>query len=754
MAWKDREANMREWKRTFCALCYHNCGLEVQTEGNRIMKVRPDKAHPRTRGYICRKGAKIAHYQTHKERLTYPLKREGDRFVRIGWDQAIAEIAHSLKEVLRDHGPRSLAFMGGGGQGSHMETGFGRTLLTSLGSQYHYSPLAQELTGLFWVNGRAYGRQHLHLGPDLNQAKNFLVIGWNGYVSNAGVNRARSRINEFAKDPEKRLIVVDPLRSETAQRADLHIQIRIGTAALFLKTMIAIILQEGWEDRAYIHDHTLGFEKVSSWFRRMDVAAALEVCGVGVDEVKKAARIYATEPTAMRTDLGLLMDRQSTLNSYLEMLLMAVCGRIGTPGGNVFLGHLMPMGPHSDERDPSTWRTVETGIPAIMGYFPPNVVPEEILSENKDRLRAMIVSGSNPLRSYADTTAYEKAFNKLDLLVTIEIAMTETARLSHYVLPARSAFEKWDATFFSLTFPEVYFQVRHPSCEALGEPLEEGEIYLRLARKLGVMPDIPPSLYETAHGDRKAFALELLKFTGQDRGAARMLPFVVADTLGKSLHSVHLAAVWGLMLMYPPHAVNAVTRAGYEVSPFLGDDLFQSLMNHPEGILIGRLDPDRNLEGLRTPDKRIHLYIEELDGWMEEIEPESEQAALKNESFPMVLVAGRHFPYTANSIMRDPAWNEHQQTCTLLMNREDARALNINDGEEAWVITEASRVRIPVEISDIPAPGTVMIPHGFGMAYDGEVVGVNVNQLTRNLHRDRIAATPLHRYVPCRAEAA
>ncbi|MCK4960837.1 MAG: hypothetical protein KAS19_00060, partial [Anaerolineales bacterium] len=72
---------MSEWKKTFCALCYHNCGLEIQTEGHRITKVRPDKDHPRTKGYICRKGMKITHYQDHKERLTHPLKREGDQFV-------------------------------------------------------------------------------------------------------------------------------------------------------------------------------------------------------------------------------------------------------------------------------------------------------------------------------------------------------------------------------------------------------------------------------------------------------------------------------------------------------------------------------------------------------------------------------------------------------------------------------------------------------------------------------------------------
>ncbi|MCD6296348.1 MAG: molybdopterin-dependent oxidoreductase [Deltaproteobacteria bacterium] len=744
---------MPEWKKTFCAVCYHNCGLEIQTEGHRITKVRPDRDHPRTKGYVCRKGMKIAHYQDHKERLTHPLKREGDRFVKISWDQAISEIAEKLEQIMDKHGPRALAYMGGGGQGCHMEAGFGRTLLTALGSQYHYSALAQELTGLFWINGRAYGRQNLHLMPDLDRAENFLVMGWNGYVSNSGVNRARKRINEFAKDPDKQLIVIDPLLSETAIQANTHLQIRIGTAALFLKSMIAIILQEGWEDNAYISDHCHGFDRIAPWFKDFDVASALKVCGVNYDQVKEVARTYASSPTAMRTDLGLLMDRQSTMNSYLEMILMAVCGRIGTPGGNVFNGHLMPLGPHSDERDERTWRTVNTGIPAIMGYFPPNVIPEEILSQKDDRLRAMIVSGANPLRSYADTLAYEQAFKELDLLVTIEIAMTETARMAHYVLPAKSAFEKWDATFFNLTFPETYFQVRQPCCEVLGEPLEEGDIYTRLAEALGILPEIPETLFRAAYGDRKGFASELMKWISQDKKAARLLPFIAAKTLGKSMKSSHLAAVWGLLAMYPQHAADDLSRAGYEVTPFLGDTLFQGLLDHPEGILIGRLERDENLEKLRTPDKKIHLYIEEMAEWIREIEPDAEKAAMETGEFPLVLVAGRHFPYTANSIMRDPEWNDHKVLCTALMSKEDIQKFEVEDGKEIWVTTEASRVRIPVESSDMAAPGTVTIPHGFGLGYVGQDYGVNVNLLTKNTHRDRLAGTPLHRYVPCRVEA-
>lgn len=364
----------------------------------------------------------------------------------------------------------------------------------------------------------------------------------------------------------------------------------------------------------------------------------------------------------------------------------------------------------------------------------------------------MIVSGSNPLRSFADTLAYEKAFKKLELLVTIEISMSETARLSHYVLPAKSAFEKWDTTFFNITFPDVFLQVRHPCCESRGAPMEEGEIFTRLAESLGIMPSLPESLTRAALDNRQAFAMELLQFMNQNKEAARMLPFVVNRTLGEGLKSAHLAAIWGLLMMYPQHAPVELAAAGYEVHPLLGDTLFEEILAHPEGILIGKLDPQKNLERLRTEDAKIHLYIQELEGWVQDIEAGTEREALEDSALPFILSAGRHFPFTANTIMRDPAWNDHKQTCTALLHESDARSLGLEDGQEAVITTQASSVNIPVEISDIPARGTVIIPHGYGLEYEGKSYGINVNQLTKNTHRDRLLGTPLHRYVPCKVE--
>ena len=452
---------MSEWEKTSCVLCSQNCGLEVITEGSKIMKVRADRENPRSQGYICRKGANVSYFQNNPERLKFPLKRIGSRFERFSWDQALDEIAAKLREIVQTHGPRSVAYMGGGGQGCHFEAAFGVRFLHGLGSKNHYSPLAQELTGFFWVNGKAFGRQYMHTFPDI-QGSDFLVFwGVNPMVSH-DIPNAPVVLRNKKKDPGFLLAVVDPRVTETARLADIHLRLRPGTDALLFKAMIKILLTEGLAAKDYLVTRVDGFEAVRGWFDDVDVEENCRVCGLDAGAVREFTRLFATRKTAVRSDLGILMGRHSTLSSYLELILLALTGRIGVPGGNVFLGHLMPMGTHTPEEDPSTWKTVMTNIPLIMGVFPPNVMPEEIDNDHPQRIRALIVSGSNPLRSYADTSAYEKAFSKLELLVTIEVAMSETAVLSHYVLPAKSGYEKWDGTFFQWNYPDYYFDMRRP----------------------------------------------------------------------------------------------------------------------------------------------------------------------------------------------------------------------------------------------------------------------------------------------------
>jgi anaerobic selenocysteine-containing dehydrogenase len=745
---------MAEKKKTRCVLCGNLCGLEVQVENNRIVKVRSDKEHPRSQGYICRKGTSVAHYQHHADRLLYPMKKVGDAFERISWDQALDEIAEKLKAILDAHGPRSLALMGGGTLGSVMQFGYAASFLNGCGSHYLYSAIAQELTGRYWVDGRTFGRQSIHPTVDEEATDMLLIVGKNPMMSHH-FQRARTVLKEMAKDPDRLLVVVDPRRTETAKIADIHLAIRPGTDALFYRAMISIILQEGWHNQQYIDRHVAGFEGIRSWFTDFDAKAALQVCELDFEQVREVSRLFATRKSSHDSDLGVLMNRHSTLVSYLETILRAVCGRIGVAGGNVLPPRtVIGLDAHTDERDPDTWRALATDLPAISGLYSPNVMPEEILADHPERLRAVIVSAANPLRTFADTTAYEKAFAELDLLVTIDVAMTETAAASQYVLPDLSGYESWDTGLVLGSYPKVFFQISQPTVQPEGEQMAAAEIFTRLADRLGLIPDIPDSLFAAADsGDRLNFGMALMEFMGSNPDVAPRIPFVVAKTLGKSMGSVNLAAIWGALQTLPPEAHANAERAGFTPGLFLGEEIFRASLEAPQGIWIGEVDRDNNLKGLATEDARINLDIPELKAWMEEIDPAKEAEALElDPAFPFILSSGNHMDTNANSAMRDPVWNEGKRACSLYMNPRDAKENGLKDGQTVRVTTEAGHESIELEVTEATRPGYLVMPQGFGLVHQGKTFGANANRLAKNTYRDRLAATPYHRHIPCRVE--
>jgi len=743
---------MGEWKKTGCVLCAQNCGLEVEVENNRIVKVKGDKDNPRSKGYVCRKGMKIAHHQHHEDRLKYPLKRTDKGFERISWEQAVEEIAAKLKDIVGKNGPKSYAYMGGGGQGCHFEAASGVTLMKSIGSRYHYNALGQELTGLFWAYGRATGKQYKFAIPDEHNCDMLVGIGWNGMVSHQ-MPRAPLFLREFAKNPDKLLVIIDPRKTETAEIADIHLAIRPGTDALLTKAMISIVIDEGWTDEEYIKNHVSGYEEIKGWFAGFDARAAVEFCGLDYDQVKEVCRQMRLRKACCHPDLGVYMNRHSTLTTYLEIILFTITGNLCVPGGNVIPGMIMPIVGHSDERDEKTWRTQKTGYPALAAVFPPNVMPEEIMSGRPDRIRAVMCTQCNPLRSFADTTAYEEAFSNLELLVVCEVAMTETAKLAHYVLPARTGYESWDSTFFTWTWPEIYFQMRRPVVEPEGERLELGEIHLRIAEKMGFVPEIPEALYAAAKENRIKFGMELMNFAKANPAALKVMPFIVAKTLGKEMGSGNLANLWAMLMVAPGSFKKCAVRAGFTKGPLMGDEIFKAILDHPEGLWIGKSDPEDNFSDLSTEDGKINLHVPEMKDWLSEIETERERKELEHDAkHPFILSSGRHMPYNANTIMRDPAWNEGRRACTCIMNPSDAEQLGLKDGDTVRVTTDAGSVEIELEVTDRTCKRYVMIPHGFGLEHQGRVYGANANRLSSGSHRDRFAGTPFHRYIPCSVE--
>ncbi|NMA68749.1 MAG: molybdopterin-dependent oxidoreductase [Desulfitobacterium sp.] len=743
---------MGDWKKTSCVLCAQNCGLEVMVEDNRIIKVRGDKDNPRSQGYTCRKGLNIAHYVHHGDRIHYPMKKVGEDYVRITWEEAIKEISEKILQIKEKHGPKAFAYAGGGNVGGQMEVGIGLRLLSLLGSRYYYSSLGQEFSNVFWVDGRVAGKQGLTSMPDSHNSETLVAWGWNGWMSHQ-TPRTRILLKEFANNPGKKLIVIDPRLSETAKLADIHLPLRPGSDTMLLKAFISIILDQGWEDKEFISNHVNGWGELGSLFVGFDAKRAVEeVCGLDYQDVVEVARLLARTKSSIHQDLGIYMNRNSTLNNYLLHILRAITGRFCVEGGQIFPAFLYPIGSDSDERNPKTWRTVKTQMFPVLGVFPPAILPEEISNDHPERIRALIVSASNPLRSWPDTLAYEKALADLELSVCIDVAYTETARHCDYILPSVSYLESYDTTCFSYSYPELYFQMRQPVLEPISPEAKEGSaIMLELIKALGFMPELPVSLYQAGEKGITFYLKSLNGYLMENPQYSRLAPLILGETLGKALGSVNQALITGLLANGSKALKAGAVAMGYPADITMVEKMFKDILGHPEGLIISKFPRD-NFQMLKTPDKKLALVIEELLEPLKEATIEREKEALKMpEEFPLILHAGLHIDTVANTMIRNPHWDKEKTWEKMWVNEADAARLDLIDGEKALIKTKTSSAKVLVEISNLAAPGCVYIRHGGGLIYEGKKYGVNVNELVSSTERDELG-TPLHRRIPCRVE--
>ncbi|MGH7123951.1 MAG: molybdopterin-dependent oxidoreductase, partial [Stellaceae bacterium] len=427
---------------TVCVLCSHNCGLRVDIVDGRIAKVRADESSPISHGYLCNKAFSIGHYIEHKQRVEHPLKRRPDgTFERIGWQQAIGEIAARLSAIRAAYSPRAIGLVGIGGQANHMDAPYGLTFLSALGSKRWFNAFAQEKTQHFLIDQWMFDAPpSVFFHPDVEHTHFLLMLGTNPKISNRGHN-ATDTFRAFAANPAQTLVVLDPRETETTRTADRHLRVKPGSDAYVLLGMAAaIVSSEGLVDAHLVEQQTVGFEALRQALSSVDIDEMARRAGIPTADLLDVARDYAgAESAAIMFDLAVEQNLFSTLTSYLIHVLAVLTGNAGRRGGNIFMEALAPP-EHSPKRHAEPERALASGIPAISalggyGMFSPTLVPEEILLDHPQRLRALIVEGSNPLLSYSDTQRWLEAREQLDLLVVVEPAMTETARIADYVLP-------------------------------------------------------------------------------------------------------------------------------------------------------------------------------------------------------------------------------------------------------------------------------------------------------------------------------
>jgi anaerobic selenocysteine-containing dehydrogenase len=737
------------WTQTACILCECNCGIEVQLDDRHLTRIRGDKAHPGTQGYTCNKAMRLDHYQNGRHRLTSPLRRRPDgSFEEIDWDTAIREVAERCTAIRDSHGGESILYYGGGGQGNHLGGSYSGAFLRAMGSRYRSGALAQEKTGEAWVEHRLYGA---HTRGEFHLAEVSVFIGKNPWMSQS-FPRARVVLKEIAKDPKRSMIVIDPVLTDTAKLADIHLRVRPGTDAWCLAAMVAVLVHEDLVDHEWLAEHASGVEPVLDAFAALDIARYAGYCGVDEELIRTAARrIAAAESVSAFEDLGIQQAPNSTLSSYVNRLVWILTGNFGNPGGMHLHTSFVNL-----FRDPRLRRTPVTGANIIGGLVPCNVIPDEILTDHPDRFRAMIVESANPAHSLADSQRFGEAFDALELVVVIDVAMTETARHADYVLPAASQYEKPEATYFNFEFPDNTFQLRHPLMDPLPGTLPEAEIWARLVKATGrVADDDLEPLRAAAREGREAYTQAFAQATTENPTLSSLAPYVLYETLGPALPEglQAAAALWGLAFRCAMTYPDAVRRAGHAD----GNALFEAILSSPSGVVFTRDEYGDDFARIVNADKRIALELPEMLAELRAID--AGPPAHTSDRFPIVLSVGERRSFTANDIFRDPGWRKQDSDGRLRVSLEDADHIGLVDGGRALVTTARGSAEAVVEISDVMQTGHASLPNGFGLDYTGAdgktiVTGVAPNSLTSSDWRDEFAGTPWHKHVPARIEPA
>ncbi len=747
--------------RTACILCSINCGIQVRTDGQGHMtRIVGDKDHPVSQGYVCEKAQRLNYYQNGADRITSPMRRRADgSYEAVDWDTAIRDITERMLAVRDAHGGDKILYYGGGGQGNHLGGVYVEAWLKALGVRYRSNALAQEKTGEFWVAGKMLG---VGAHGDFEHCEVAVFLGKNPWQSH-GFARARAVIRQIANDPDRTLIVIDPRRSETADKADYHLAVKPGTDAWLLAAMLGLIVQNDWMKSDWLDQHTVGAEDVLQALAGIDVGACARICGVDPGLIREVTeRIATAGSVSFFEDLGIQMSVHSTLVSYLERLVWLLTGNYGREGtANAFVPFLS-LGKASKGNvgggSVAAPKSPVAGARIIIGLIPCNVIPEEILTDHPDRYRAMIIQSGNPVHSLADSQRMREAIRSLEFSVAIDIAMTETAREVDYVLPAPSQFEKAEATFFNLEFPDNVFHLRQPVFEPLEGTLDEAEIVARLLEAMGELGERDyRSLRLAARGGLTAFATAFMAQMAVKPKLMKYVAPILYRTLGETLpQGMGMAAVvWGLCMMYVQRFPEPAKRAGFGgPAPIAANRLFKAMLDSPSGVVFARSTYEDSWKALRRAGNRVNLAIPEL---LEKLDDALREVPAANPDFPLILSAGERRSETANTAVRDTDWHAKGIYGALRISPQDAEDIGCETGDTLRLSTERASADVIVEISDMMAPGHISLPNGTGIDYtDADGVarrrGIAPNELTDSYRRDFLAGTPWHKHIPAKLD--
>jgi formate dehydrogenase len=711
-----------EERVTYCRICEPLCGLVATVEEGRVTKLRPDPDHPLSAGFACPKGIAMTDVQNDPDRVLHPLRRGADgEFQRVGWDTALDEIGERLRPILDAHGGSSLGwYMGNPGAFSYSHPLWVKGLLDAVGSPHYYTASSQDVSNRFAASALLYGSPFLLPIPDLARTDLLLMVGANPLVSHGSVLSAPRIKDQLHAITARggRVVVVDPRRSETA-RAFEHVAVNPDSDAWLLLALLQVIFAERLEDGDALAAQARGADALRSLAEPHTPEATEQRSGVPADEVRRLARdLAAAERAAVYGRTGSCLGRNGTLVSFLLDALNVVTGNLDREGGAMFGDPPVDFDELARKIGLATYGAVRSRVgdlPDVLGQLPASVMAKEMTTPGEGQIRALFVSAGNPVLSVPNGSELEAALGELDLMVAIDLYVSDTARHADYVLPATTFLEREDFPLpFLPLFSTPFAQWTEPVVAPAGEARQEWEVVDAISRRIGVAPYSAPALRRLA------------------RLGIRISPRRMVDLL---LRTGPRGDLFGLR------------RSGLSLEK-IGSD--------PHGMVLAEhLAPAVLPKKLRHRDKRVRLDPPEILA-------EGERLVAGNghdPDFPLRMIGLRelrsHNSWMHNAALLMRGGREHAAR----VHPEDAATVGIEDGGTCRISSAHGSIEITARVTDEIKPGTVAVPHGWGhrggWRLANEAGGANVNLLASSDPADleRLAGMAFLNGIPIRLEA-
>ena len=703
-----------------CNLCEAICGIEITTQADGRLEIRGDKDDPFSRGYICPKAVALQDIHFDKNRLRHPVRRTPNGWQRIGWTEALDDVAHTLKHINAKHGRNSIAtYLGNPNVHNYGAMLFAPGFIRSLRTRNRFSATSVDQLAHHFSAYLMFGHQLLLPIPDVDRTKFLLMLGANPAVSNGSLMTAPGmgrRLKEIRERGGK-VVLIDPRFNETARLVDKHLFIRPGTDVLFLLALLHVVFEEGLTRPGPLEKFIKGLESIGNVVAEFAPEKVAALTGMNSVEIRALARDFAAAESAVCYGrIGVSTQEFGGVCQWLINVLNIVTGNLDRPGGAMFTlpafdpitapEGLAPRGSFG------RWRSRVRQLPEFAGELPVVALAEEILTEGPGQIKALVTLAGNPVLSTPNGRELDRALASLDFMVAIDPYINETTRHAHIILPPSSSLER---THYDLAF---------------------NILAVRNTAKFS------PALFERDKEIRHDWEI-LLEL--QTRMESSSLVGGVKRMFGKQFFGPE--RLLDLGLRFGPY--------GGKLNPFAKGLTLRKLKQAIHGIDLGPLVPCLP-ERLCTSDKQIDLApevlvkdIERVKSWERRHPIPDLSPSISPDVNGHLLLIGRRQLRSNNSWMHNSErLLRGKPACTLLMHPTDAEYRNLSQGQTVTVRSTVGSVELPLEISDEMMPGVVSIPHGWGHDRFGTQLdvahqhsGASINDLTDNQSIDALCGT-------------